>query len=544
MTFSDLDLRPELVQTVADLGYEAPSPIQEALIPTLLDGRDAIGQARTGTGKTAAFALPLLHRLAEADEPQGVVRALILTPTRELAVQVASAVHTYGQAFNVRTLPITGGQPYHKQIKRLQRGVDVVVATPGRLVDLLNQGAVDLSAVRTVVLDEADEMFSMGFADDLDAIFDAVPEERQTALLSATMAPGVRKLAQRRLQNPEVVSVTDGDRTAAAIEQRGYYINGRDKLAALVRLLETEDVTSALCFVKTRAGAARLATDLSALGYAAEEISGELSQGQRTAVLDRFRNQQVRILCATDVAARGLDIDHVSHVINVDLPIDPEAYVHRVGRTGRAGRDGAALSLVTPGDRGLLRRIERSAGREIPQATLPTVEEVEAVRAARLQAEVEAALGTASDADRQLVIDLVAADRDPLEIAAAAFALARQARNEAPLDPIRAPGAHRDPHHRSAPTHDRRPRGDREEHTGQAGFVRLAIDAGRDSGVRVGQVVSAIARSADIPGKVLGKILIHDSQTLVDVPGDFVDQVLAQSGDLRFGKRLAQIAKA
>ena len=541
MTFSDLDLHPELVQTVADLGYEAPSPIQEALIPVLLAGRDAIGQARTGTGKTAAFALPLLHRLAEADEPRGVVRALVLAPTRELAVQVASAVHSYGQAFGVRTLPITGGQPYHKQINRLQRGVDVVVATPGRLVDLLKQGAVDLSAVRTVVLDEADEMFSMGFADDLDVLFDAVPAERQTALLSATMAPGVRSLAQRRLNDPEVVSVTDGDRTAADVEQRGYYVNGRDKLAAVVRLLETEDVTSALCFVKTRDGASRLAADLARLGYAAEEISGELSQGQRTAVLDRFRRQEVRVLCATDVAARGLDIDHVSHVINVDLPIDPEAYVHRVGRTGRAGRDGVALSLVTPHDRGLLRRIERVAGRDIPQASLPTVEEVEAIRTARLMADVEATLGDASDTDRQLVIDLVAAGRDPLEVAAAAFALARQARNEAPLEPIREPGAHRDPHHRSAPTRDRSARSDR--HAGESGYVRLAIDAGRDSGVRVGQVVSAIARTADIPGKVLGKILIHDSQTLVDVPGDFVDQVLAQSGDLRFGKRLARVER-
>ncbi len=544
MTFSDLDLRPELVQTVADLGYDAPSPIQEALIPALLAGRDAIGQARTGTGKTAAFALPLLHRLAEADAPRGAVRALVLAPTRELAVQVASAVHTYGRAFDVRTLPITGGQPYGKQIKRLQRGVDVVVATPGRLVDLLNQGAVDLSEVRTVVLDEADEMFSMGFADDLDAIFDAIPNERQTALLSATMAPGVRKLAQRRLTDPEVVSVTDGDRTAADVEQRGYYVNGRDKLAAVVRLLETEDVTSALCFVKTRAGTSRLAADLSAMGYAAEEISGELSQGQRTAVLDRFRNRQVRILCATDVAARGLDIDHVSHVINVDLPIDPEAYVHRVGRTGRAGRDGVALSLVTPQDRGLLRRIERAAGRDIPQAPLPTVEEVEAVRAARLQADVDAKLGDAGDADRQLVIDLVAAGRDPLEIAAAALALARDARHEAPLEAIQEPGARRAPaHHRPTPHHhDRSARGERQSH--QAGFVRLAIDAGHDAGVRPGQVVSAIARTADIPGKVLGKILIHDRQTLVDVPGDFVDQVLAQSGDLRFGKRLASVEMA
>ncbi|MDT0632258.1 DEAD/DEAH box helicase [Rubrivirga sp. S365] len=543
MTFSDLGLHPALVQTAADLGYEAPSPIQEALVPTLLAGRDAIGQARTGTGKTAAFALPALHKMAGT--AGGAVQVLVLTPTRELAVQVASAVHTYGRAFDVRTLPITGGQPYHKQIKRLRRGVDVVVATPGRLVDLVGQGAIDLGHVHTVVLDEADEMFSMGFADDLDAIFDALPDDRQTALLSATMAPAVKRLAQKRLRDPEVVSVTDGDRTAADVEQRGYYVNGRDKLNALVRLLETEDVTSALCFVRTRAGASALAADLSRRGYAAEEISGELSQSQRTAVLARFKNKTVRILCATDVAARGLDIDHVSHVFNVDLPHDPEAYVHRVGRTGRAGRDGVALSLVTPQDRGLLKRVERAAGRAIPQAELPSVEDVEAVRAQRLQADVVAAFETATDADRQLVLDLVTEGRDPMEVAAAAFALARRERGQAPVERIQLPGARRDHGHRPAPSRDRGAphRGARSE-GGEAGYVRLAIDAGYDAQVRPGQVVSAIARTADIPGKALGKILIHDAQTLVDVPADLVDQVLAQSGDLRFGKRLAQIERA
>ena len=549
MTFSDLHLHPALVQTVADLGYDAPSPIQEALVPVLLDGRDAIGQARTGTGKTAAFALPALQKIGEtAGGPQtgGAVQVLVLCPTRELAVQVASAVHTYGRAFSVRTLPITGGQPYGKQIKRLKRGVDVVVATPGRLVDLVNQGVIDLSHVHTVVLDEADEMFSMGFADDLDAIFDALPDERQTALLSATMAPAVKRLAQKRLRDPETISVTDGDRTADAIEQRGYYVNGRDKLNALVRLLETEDVTSALCFVRTRAGAAALAGDLSRMGYAAEEISGELSQAQRTAVLARFRNQSVRILCATDVAARGLDIDHVSHVFNVDLPHDPEAYVHRVGRTGRAGRAGVALSLVTPQDRGLLRRVERSAGRAIPQAELPSVDDVEAARAGRLRSAVADAFDAAADADRRFVLDLVAEGRDPMEVAAAALALARRARGEAPVEPIRLPGARRehgrrDGGHRPAPPRSHGADGGR---GGEPGYVRLAIDAGYDAAVRPGQVVSAIARTADIPGKAIGKILIEDDRTLVDVPGDLADRVLAQSGDLRFGKRLAQVERA
>ncbi len=265
---------------------------------------------------------------------------------------MSSAVFTYGRALNVRALPITGGQPYHKQTRRLQQGVDIVVATPGRLVDLLNQNLIDLSHVETVVLDEADEMLSMGFADDLETILQATPSSRQTALLSATLPTRIRQIAGTYLNDPETIAVADGDRTAEAIEQRAYLVRGRDKLAALVRLIETDDVTSALAFVRTREATSRLAADLSELGYAAEPISGELSQGARTAVLSRFKQQRIRILVATDVAARGLDIDHVSHVFNVDLPIDSEAYVHRVGRTGRAGRDGTALSLVDPRERG------------------------------------------------------------------------------------------------------------------------------------------------------------------------------------------------
>ena len=558
MTFSDLDLRPELARTVADLGYEAPTPIQAAMIPVLLEGRDAIGQARTGTGKTASFALPMLHQLAATDE-RGTVRGLVLAPTRELAVQVSTAVYNYGQALGFRVLPIYGGQSYQKQIKRIRQGVDVVVATPGRLVDLLNQGSVDLSQVEMVVLDEADEMLSMGFADDLEAILQKTPTERQTAFLSATLPGRIRQMAGAYLRDPETISVAGGDRTAADIEQKAFLVNGRDKLAAIIRLLETEEVTSALAFVRTRHATTLLAQDLQAAGYAAEPISGELSQAQRTAVLDRFRNQQVRILVATDVAARGLDIDHVSHVFNVDLPMDTEAYVHRVGRTGRAGREGTALSLVAPNERGKMRRIEGYAKRQIPYAELPTVEEVEAARAARLMGAVTDAIGQAGTADRQLVTQLVADGQDPMELAAAALALVREARKEAPLKPIQEMGNRRDHFDRDDRPRQHAPRGhaphaapgrrsDRSTvpmSTGPGGpYVRLALDAGRNAGVRPGQVVSALARTADIPGKVLGKILIDDRHTLVDVPAEFVDQVLASSGDYRFGKQLAQIQRA
>jgi len=550
MSFSDLSLRPELAQTVADLGYETPSAIQAALIPILLDGRDAIGQARTGTGKTAAFALPLLQKLATHDD-RGTIRALVLCPTRELAVQVSSAIFTYGKALDVRVLPIYGGQPYHKQTRRIQQGVDVVVATPGRLVDLLDRREIDLSTVETVVLDEADEMLSMGFADDLERILKDTPAERQTALLSATLPNRIRQIAGTYLRDPETIAVASGDRTAKDIEQRAYLVRGRDKLAAIIRLLETEDVTSALAFVRTREATSRLAADLTEAGFPAEPISGELSQGQRTAVLARFKSQRVRILVGTDVAARGLDIDHVSHVFNVDLPIEAEAYVHRVGRTGRAGREGTALSLIDPRERNLLRRVEHAAKRQIPFHDLPSKEDVEAARAARLAATVTAAFETATDADRKMVLDLVTAGEDPMRIAAAAFAVAREARNEAPLAHIQDAG-HRPQPYRSQGHHA--DRGSRHgapsrghgapRDANEAGFVRLTLDAGRDVGVRPGQVVSALARTADIPGSALGKILIHDTQTLVDVPGSMVDQVLAQSGDYRFGKRLAQIERA
>jgi ATP-dependent RNA helicase DeaD len=555
VTFSELALHPSLLQSIAYQGYEQPSPIQAKLIPILLEGRDAIGQARTGTGKTAAFALPMLHKIAQSDD-RGGVQGLVLAPTRELATQVSAAIYTYGKEIGIRTLPITGGQPYPKQIKRLRQGVDVVVATPGRLVDLLNQGAVDLSGVHTVVLDEADEMFSMGFADDLDAIFEHLPEARQTALLSATMAPAVKKLAQQRLDQPAVVSVTDGDRTAADVEQRGYLVYHRDKLAALVRLIETEDVTSALAFVKTRAGAAEVAALLSDMGYAAEEISGDLSQAARTAVLARFKRQQVRILVATDVAARGLDIDDVSHVFNVDLPFDPEAYVHRVGRTGRAGRAGVALSLITPSDRGLLRRIEQAAGRDLAIVDLPSVEQVEAARLDRLEADLAGAYDDATDADRRLVSELVAAGSDPMDVALAAVALARKSRVAADLPPVQIPkskGKGRK-NERTPSRRDDRASGDRPQRAhrsddrvdstaNDSGFVRLAVDAGRDARLRPGQIVAAISNTAQIPGRTLGKIIIQDDRTFVDVPEGLARKVV-EAGPLRFGRTVASVEEA
>ena len=541
-TFANLDLRPELVQTAADLGFETPTPIQSALIPVLLDGRDAIGQAQTGTGKTAAFGLPLLHRLVPGT---GAVQALVLVPTRELAVQVASALYTYGQARGVRVLPVYGGQPYHKQINRLQKGVDVVVGTPGRLLDLIAQGALDLGGAQTVVLDEADEMLSMGFVADIEAILDVTPANRQTVLLSATLPGGIRRLAERYLRDPASCTIAQTQRTAETVQQRACLVHGGDKTAALVRLLETEAVESALIFTHTRASTAEIASTLASYGYAAEALSGEMTQAARTETLGRFRAKRIQILVGTDVAARGLDIDHISHVINYDLPRDPEVYVHRIGRTGRAGKSGIAMALVRPDQRNLVRSIERYTKEPIPYATLPTIAEVEAHRLAAFRATMTTQLTQPTDESvRRLVLDLLADGHDVMDVAAAALTFAHTTQPAPPLEPV---GHVKEPSHREPRHAEKHVRTDRRGTTRdgrEEGMVRLALDKGYKQGVRPNQVVSTIARTADIPGHAIGKILIEDRQTLVDVPAELADRVLAQTKGYRLGKDIASIGRA
>jgi len=548
-SFDTFGLHPQLVQAVADSGYTTPTPIQSALIPVLLQGRDVIGQAQTGTGKTAAFALPTLHSLAQ-DESRGAVRALVLVPTRELAMQVASAIHTYGRALGARVLPVYGGQPYGRQVDRLRKGIDVVVGTPGRLLDLIRQGALDLSAVQTVVLDEADEMLSMGFAEDLEAILEATPAERQTALLSATLPQGIRGLAERYLRNPERCAVGTDAKTAAAIDQRYVVVKGAEKTAAIARFLEAEEVTSALVFTHTRASVAKLAAELSELGYDAEPISGELAQNARQDVLARFRAGRVRLLVATDVAARGLDIDHVSHVFNYDLPRDPEIYVHRVGRTGRAGKTGVAIALVNPSQRSLLARIESYTKQQISPVRLPSAGDIVRLREERLIASLEARLeGGPSAETLRLATTLAARGHDPIAIAAAALALAApEHRDVLPVSEgsfgrtARDARPPRDYADRPQGGSKSGPKGQRSDH--EAGMVRLALGAGRDASVQPSQVVSAIARHADIPGREIGKILIQGDRTLVDVPEQFVPQVLAKTGTYRIGKRVLDIERA
>ena len=351
--FDQFGLNAELVQTAAELGFTAPTPIQQAVIPPIVAGRDVIGQAQTGTGKTAAYGLPLLHRL---DRQHRGVQALVLAPTRELAIQVAAALEQYGRGVGARVLALYGGQSYQQQLRSLRERVEVVVGTPGRLLDLMEQGNLDLGGVRTVVLDEADEMLSMGFVEDIESILDRIPPERQTLLFSATISRRVLGLSKRYLRDPETVSVTPEQLTGASIEQRYYLVNPQDKVAALTRLIEMETIDSALVFARTRLGTGELANQLSTRGYAAEALNGDLSQDARIQVLNRFRAGQVKVLVATDVAARGLDIDDISHVFNFDLPDDPEVYVHRVGRTGR--------EAAPTGSRGGERQQERRVGQE------------------------------------------------------------------------------------------------------------------------------------------------------------------------------------
>jgi ATP-dependent RNA helicase DeaD len=549
--FVTLNLRPELTQAVAALGYSEPTPIQSAIIPLMLGGADVIGQAQTGTGKTAAFALPILNNLKSG---QKHIQALVMCPTRELALQVSKAFSEYGQFCNVRVLAVYGGQPYGPQISRLNQGVDVVVGTPGRMLDLLERNCLNLSRVETVVLDEADEMLSMGFVEDIETILASTPAERQTALFSATMPAPIRRLADKYMHNPQPITIQREQVTVAAIEQRCYIVNGRDKLAALTRIFEMEEVTSALIFVRTRLATGELAASLSARGYASEALNGDLNQDARERTLGRFRKNQVKVLVATDVAARGLDIDDISHVFNYDLPDDPEWYVHRIGRTGRAGKTGIAISLVTPGEKRLLRQVEAFTHQTIKKAELPTEEGILANREERLMNLVKVWLQRGRcKRERELVESLVAAGHDPLEIAAVTLKMARgeeKQRSIAPISIVADYRAERPTQARSGRGQARgsfRP-GSRFDEPGnqshENGMVRLSLNMGKKHGIRPNDIVGTIAFHADIPGSSIGKIFIQDKHSLVDVPETLAGQVLAKTGDYRIRQQPVNIKLA
>jgi ATP-dependent RNA helicase DeaD len=541
--FNDLNLRPELMQSVADLGYSEPTPIQAALIPVMLTGVDVIGQAQTGTGKTAAFALPILNNL---ETGQHHVQALVLCPTRELALQVAGAIGDFGKVQEVRALAVYGGQPYGPQISRLNRGVDVVVGTPGRLIDLLDRNALNISRVKTVVLDEADEMLSMGFVEDIETILAETPADRQTALFSATLPAPIRKLASHYMNQPQSILIQREQVTLTGTEQRHYLVNQGDKLAALTRLFEIEPITSALIFVRTRIGTGELANELTRRGFPAESLNGDLSQESRERTLTRFRQNQIKVLVATDVAARGLDIDNISHVFNYDLPDDPEIYIHRIGRTGRAGKTGVAITMVTPREKRLLRQIESLIRQPLTKATLPTEEDIKIHRETELLNEVKVWLARARyRRERELVARLVEEGHDPLEIAAAALKLARADEKQRPVASVSEvqdrPARRYERDTKRAPRHGFSDRGSVSH---ESGMVRLSLNMGRAQGIHPNDVVGAIAYHADIPGSTIGKIFIEDRRTLVDVPENLVNQILSKTGKYSLRKQSFTVERA
>ncbi len=530
--FTDFDLSEQLVANLTELNHTTPTPIQEAIIPIMLTGQDVIGQAQTGTGKTAAFTLPILQQLAP--QTRGV-QALVLAPTRELAMQVASNMHTYGKGLQAHVLAIYGGQSYTRQLAGLKKGANIVVGTPGRLIDLIEQKKLDLSGVRTVVLDEADEMLSMGFLEEIETILAATPDERQTALFSATMPPGISKLAEKYLKNPQRHSIGPQNQPGTNIDQRYYLVNEKDKIAALTRLFETEAISRAIIFARTRVGTAELAARLNARGVSTEGLSGDLSQDARERILKRFKTSQIAVLVATDVAARGLDIDDISHVFNFDLPPDPEVYVHRVGRTARAGKSGCAISLITPKERWTLRRIEKYSKKTIQQAQLPTVEEILQRRERSLVEKVEVWLKRGRcNKEKELIQELTAQGHDLLDVAAAALKLAQANEKKRPIEEI-APVEEKRPM-RSRPN-PRRRQGRRE-----VGMVSLSLNIGKQHGVETRHILGSLSYHANIQGRLVGKIRIQDNHTQVDVPEQLVSQVLGAK-DFRIGRKKVTVAR-
>ena len=536
--FSSLGLRPSVLATLASLGYEEPTPIQREAVPLLLEGRDVLGQAATGTGKTAAFALPMLERIFEEAGETGrvrAVRALVLVPTRELAMQVSEAVHRYGKSYGARVLPVYGGQAIGMQLKALRAGVDVIVATPGRIVDHLRRGSIRLDAVRFVVLDEADEMLDMGFAEDLDAVLEALPAERQTALFSATMAGRVAIIAQRHLRTPVRVAIERQGVSAGElprVRQVAYVVQRRHKVAALGRILDMENPTSAIIFCRTRTEVDELTETLEGRGYRAAALHGGLSQEQRDRVMRRFREGATELLIATDVAARGLDIESVSHVVNFDVPSAPDGYVHRIGRTGRAGREGVAITLAEPREHRLLRNIERLTRQTIQVETVPTIVDLRARRLDVVRGSLREALLAGDLEQHRVVVESLAEEFDVLDVAAAAVKLAHEATSgsareeeteelSAPPPPSRGRARERGDGRKAQPGRPRRGR-----RPADSDVTRIYIGLGRKAGMRPADLVGAIANEAGIDARAIGAVDIADRFSLVEVPDEAVDEII------------------
>ena len=548
--FADLGLAPSLLETIKEIGYETPSPIQAASIPHLLAGKDILGQAQTGTGKTAAFALPILSRI---DISRRVPQALILAPTRELAIQVAEAFQTYArhmEGFHI--LPVYGGQGMGQQLRQLARGVHVIVGTPGRVMDHLRRETLNLDSLQTLVLDEADEMLRMGFIEDVEWILEHTPDTRQTALFSATMPPVIKKIANSHLDSPVEIKIQSKTSTVESINQQYWLVSGLQKLDALTRILDADDIDAMIIFVRTKTETVELAEKLEARGYEAAALNGDMTQILREKVVDRLKKGALDIVIATDVAARGLDVERITHVVNYDIPYDTETYVHRIGRTGRAGRKGTAILFVAPRERRMLRAIEQATRQPIEQMRLPTLRDIADKRIEQFKSQLVEVIDTQDTSFYRDLIDGWIQEEvgDPADIAAAiAHLLHRERPLEAAEEPefppprenFRSEQGRRDrPWEERRPRDDRRPRQDREwdrnsdqgrpprrereprsdQGPGTGNMRVFTIDVGRSHGVMPKDIVGAIANEGGIGARQIGAIRLFDSYSTVELPPD------------------------
>lgn len=535
--FDDLPLSEEVLKAVKSLGFEAPTPIQERAIPVIMEGHDILGQAQTGTGKTAAFSLPLLSKI---DSSKGYIQALILEPTRELAIQVAEACQSFAKYIeDFRVAPIYGGASYENQIRSLRHGASVVVATPGRLIDLLERGKIDLNQVSFIVIDEADEMLRMGFIDDVDWILSNTPEERQTALFSATMPEAIARIAKNHLQNPVDVRIESKTTTATTVHQRYWIASGVHKIDAMTRILEVEDYDAVLVFVRTKTDAEDVANRLMGRGLACAALHGDIPQRQREKIIDRLKNKQLDIIIATDVAARGLDVDRITHVFNYDIPYDAESYVHRIGRTGRAGRTGEAILFVSPRERRALRQIERVTHQQIEPMSMPTIADVNRVRLENFRNQIMETIAEGGLEQFEEVISEILTD-DSIEPELLAAALAKMAQRDGTLlldeskpeprtrsfddDRERRPreDRSRDDRQRSVPSAQPQPLRDFPDMQ----MTRFRLAVGRRDGAKPGQIVGAIANEGNLESKYIGEIAIFDTFTTVDLPAGMPEETM------------------
>ena len=543
--FKDLGLSVPVLKALDTIGYESPSPIQDAIIPHVIKGRDVIGQAQTGTGKTAAFALPLLSTIdiKRTKMPQ----ALVLTPTRELAIQVAEAFQKYASKLRgFHVVPIYGGQDYGSQLRQLRRGVHVIVGTPGRVMDHMRRETLDLSELQCIVLDEADEMLRMGFIDDVDWIMEKTPDDRQVALFSATVPEPIRRIAQRHLNDPEEIKIEAKTTTAETIRQRYWMVSGLHKLDALTRILECEEFEAMIIFVRTKTATTELSDRLQARGFAAAALNGDIPQVKREKTIERLKAGKLDILVATDVAARGLDVDRLSHVVNFDIPYDVESYVHRIGRTGRAGREGDAILFVAPREKRMLRTIERATKKSIELMDMPTTADINDRRIDKFKTKITDTLDQEGlDFFKDIIEQFRQEHNVPsLEIAAALAKIAqgdepllleeikRKKRSEKPLDSQRNDtrrGAEDDRPRRERRDPDERPKRDKSEFKlmpPTQGMERFRIEVGYTHGVKPGNIVGAIANEAGLDAKHIGRIELYDDFSTVDLPEGMPREIL------------------